>query len=323
MKHYLIFSFYLLGLISCSSEYEQEDEMYECLETEYSEAGIDLNNCLDSLAYYLIQDSLLTSSTGEAFEEFLTDLSQPNYTLKIKKNTEDYFHYVFIAIRPPSMCRNKFKLDSNISSGTTLDELFYYESISWRLWVDQSNHFQTINEILSAADLKHPIYQQYVLREFANEFIFWNLTSCSGPALLYMCDYDTREGPPDSIQFSDSIKIFMDTDYHITIDGEQVSLENVSEHISAELAHHISAMELPVDTLALNEPNEGQLLIKINSSENTAYNSKCNLFEEIRKAYLIKHDWLALKYYNKPFDSLSRNQEYWIHTILPVHVFPK
>jgi hypothetical protein len=243
--------------------------------------------------------------------------------LKISKKTEDYFYYYFTDFQRGLDCPKVFKIDSVNYYGTKIYEVTQFINNLEYNWKGLHHHFDQIHEILSIQDLSHPYYQNFVLYEFASRFILWNMESCGGPQLLQMTHYYCWEGPPDSLLFSDTLKFDMDTDYHVEVDGKSILIEAVSNYVETRLAEHLSKVNLPKDTSSTLEPAKYLLLVDINSSENTAYNSECNLFEEIRKAYLVQYDQLAMKYYNECYDKLSFKQENWIQTILPVHVFPK
>ncbi|MFT5823603.1 MAG: hypothetical protein ACI8ZM_004865 [Crocinitomix sp.] len=322
MKHWLIISICLYGLFSCSNEYEVEDKMFECFQSCFTESEIDIRALQDSLEYYLIQDSVLESGSGESYTHFLEKLSQPNFILKISKKTEDYFSYAFRDVKLGTCDCYEDIIDSTNYYGTTIFQLTEYQSKTYETWPNVSDHFKGINEILSIEDLAHPLYKRHVLYEFSEQFIFWNLDNCADPPLLRLNGYYTWDGPPDSLVFTDTLKFYMDTDYHIEVDGVPILFEKVSNFMATTIADQISRIDLPTDAVNIGTVTELSLLLEINCSDNTAYNSKCNLFEEIRKGYLVHHDQLALTYYNNTFNDLRAEQKQSILAILPVHTFP-
>ena len=175
MKFNLIFLLFGLFLISCSSEYAVEDELYAYLEDEFSKQSLDLEAALDTLEYLYLDQELLKSTSGESYRQYY----QTNIDVGMLLYLQDYYlREVMVKID-----LSHYKLERcalRKFDGETYDASKFGQ-ISNKIDTQTKKTGQISSgtvakahlDALSSEDFEHPFYRANVLLSLQN--LYFNL----------------------------------------------------------------------------------------------------------------------------------------------------
>ncbi len=158
----------LLSILTygCSgSEYQVEDELYNCLIQKYESNGIDITVFLDSLENHFIKNRILKDNSGASKLEFYKKLANGGeLTIMEEYEITDSIARIKFAEQEIESCIKNKGFDSS-----TLNSSVYY-----RLKAE----FKTVKEInlrnaamchvnvLTARDLEHPYFRAHMLSSY-------------------------------------------------------------------------------------------------------------------------------------------------------------
>ncbi len=200
---YLFIVFSILN--SCSNEYLVEDELYEFIEGEFSNQGLDLKNTLDTLEQMYLDQELIESTSAKSYRNYYQKnidegmlLSLQDYYLtEVKSKVElSYYDLERSALRKydgVTFDESKFgKISNSIDKQTIKTGQITCGTVAKAhldfLSVDDFNHpFYRANILLS---LQYIYYQKYMLmdrnylKEIPNKIDFEHLWI---PFISFLC----------------------------------------------------------------------------------------------------------------------------------------
>ena len=152
-------------ITSCSSEYEVEDELYLCLDSEFSKQSLDLEKTLDSLEILCINEGILHSNSPSDYRQYYqTNIDQgmllflpaeylKNVRNKLDLNQEKLVNHVVSKLDLAAYEESKFGRISNL-----IDSMVVATGQITSGTVAKA-HLQ----VLSERDFEHPFYRANIL----------------------------------------------------------------------------------------------------------------------------------------------------------------
>ncbi len=302
---------------SCSRNYKFEDKIYDCLVSNFAVKGITLSESIDSLEFYLTNDSLMDSRIDNPYYTFFEKISQPDYKLKISNATEDLL-FDLLAYGLPIECNEQSDFDTSGWAKSKMARFMEYSSLA----SDAQNfeYFYGLRKIFQPEDLEHPLYKAILLNTFFRRYVEPRPASCGGPMLLQMCINCNEEFRKDSIMFQDTLYFHLNSYYFVEVNGKKMELELIPKFVSDQLRlnNSKSLYEEQIENIGVEKVE--RLFINIEYSEETSYNSRCDLYEKIYDGFEIVKDELSKEKFGLTFNELENKYQKSIDKVFPVYL---
>jgi hypothetical protein len=296
MKQTIIIVFLLTGLISCGQQKDRiENVLLECLESSYNEIGVDLNNELNVLEQYLIDDGTLQSNSGQAYFDFYKrvveindipneiDIDKFENLMKLKPN--EYYS---------SSCINNLK---RIDSTEIINSKYYQMTLRMQEVVTNgeispSSVANAIISVLKPSDFDKPYYRAIALLTILNTS---NIETGLKRELLPQKQKDYSDFP--------SVSILANSKSEIILNNKIVT----SETLKNKLYDFIKS-------------NQEHHLIIFSNEKGTTYDFYLKVQNQIFETYSRLRDEKSKELYNKSFSELSETENEKIKEIYPQNI---
>lgn len=155
-------------ITSCSSEYEVEDELYSCLDSEFSKQSLDLEKTLDSLEILCINEGILHSNSPSDYRQYYqTNIDQGmllfihsdylnEVTNKVKLSYVDLERCALRKFDGATFDKSKFGKISNLINAQAKKTG----------QISSGSVAEMHLRVLSNEDFEHPFYRANVLLSF-------------------------------------------------------------------------------------------------------------------------------------------------------------
>jgi hypothetical protein len=292
----------ILLLISCSNKYEQEEQLYECLATEYAAEGIDLNKELDAFEQVLIEEKILKDGSGEAKVDFYKSVIENGEMPGLKNyDAAKPFHKLIFAKVLNTSCRQYAIAKDSVAFTNSR-----YSKVTKNIQIKAVKNGQispiTVSKAivseLNAEDFEQPYYRAFMLLGFAFSADRESAYIRNIPKKLD----SNREA--ESSQPASVIKLREDDS--VVFNGATIQINN---------------LELKYDAFMKNQGHQAFTYL---------YVKDLTKYEHFMKAQGIIEDYYkkvrndkAKKLYKRPFDDLNSFQKNNVEELHPMKVIER
>jgi biopolymer transport protein ExbD len=296
MNKLILILILFLSLNSCGQTNENEIDsiLLDCLNRSYSEKQVDINKELDKIEYYLIENKILKSSSGQSYFDFYKQIIRLNDI----PASLDYERFQNIYKLSPNQfysvkCLEELKqLDSTKISNSKYYEITIAIQKATQDEVSPSKIAKAITNVLKPSDFDKPYYRAIAL-----------LTIAFTSKPIVELDKQFKQNGSKECNSCEVITVSATDKNRIILNEKDVSQE-----------------EFEITLSVFIKKNKANHLIEFKADKGTHYDFYMKVQETISIVYNNLKDELANEKFNKPFKELTENGMKEINEIYPVRI---
>jgi len=322
IKKTLLISF-LIGF-SCfvvAQNYYAENAFWECLSEYYAASGINLDEEVDALENYFVEENVLESNAGESYYRLLKSIEETG-TIAFDLN-----YYWFDTLEMHSVIKEK-----NIEMPICAKAFDHYRSTFpykqskvGKFEYSQNKIFssdnvyneeiaKTICDVLSPIDFEHRFYKMNILM-----FIMTYNELDTGLA---------RRLPPMPEEQENNLNecyvltVFVSSDNDsVLVNSKKVLIEEVSgiaqNYILGDVEGAFKLERKLIDVDLIGECYQSQLVISLQNDRAASYQTYIEVQNQLVKAYNDVRDKKSMEYFGEKYDYLNEQQQKAIKELVP------